>query len=128
MGLSERPVCGIVLTCPLTLPAGTLLNRLLDLPLFLRIPVCAVALSAIIIVCASKTFPAAPMLVIFAWVIAAIAFAGALLIAYFVVVAGWNTWSFDHDTTEAQWLCLDGESSGMHGSHHEGDSHLNTSD
>jgi hypothetical protein len=88
------------------------LNRILELPLFLRIPVCAIALTAIAIVFASKIFPAVSMLIIFAWVIAAIAAAGVLLIAYFVVIAGWNTWSLDHSAAEAQWLCVDGESSG----------------
>jgi hypothetical protein len=87
------------------------LNRILELPLFLRIPVCAIALSAIVVIFASKTFPTVPILVIFAWAIAVIAGVGVLLIAYFVVVAGWNTWSLDHGAAEAQWLCVDGESS-----------------
>lgn len=83
------------------------------MPLFVRIAACVIALSALAVLFASKTFPAVPLLVIFAWVVGAVAVAGVLLIGYFVIVAGWNTWTLDHGVTDTQWLWFDGEPPGL---------------
>jgi hypothetical protein len=96
-------------------PARQILNRILNLPLFIRIPVCAVALAVIVLLFASRIFPGVPLVVLFALGIGAVAVAGVFLIAYFVVVAGWNTWSLDHGVTDTQWLRFDGEPSVLHG-------------
>jgi hypothetical protein len=85
-------------------------NRLPELPLSIRIPVCAVALAAILILFASRTFPEVPLLAVFAWAVGAVAIAGALYIAYFVLVAGWHTWSADHAAADSCLLRFDNES------------------
>lgn len=100
------------------------MNRLLELPLFVRIVACVIALSAIMVLLACKIFPGIPLLVAFAWVIGVIAVAGVLLIVYFVVIAGWNTWSLDHGMTDTQWLWFDGEPSGLQKSRDDGNSVL----
>lgn len=97
------------------------MNRLPELPLSIRLSVCAIALVAIATLFASRTFPGVPPLAVFAWTIGAVAIAGALYIAYFVLVAGWHTWSTDHASADAQWLRFDSELHTLQALQEEGD-------
>lgn len=105
---------------PLPAPVRAV-NRLPELPLSIRLPVCATALAAILILFASRTFPDVPLLAVFAWAVGAVAIAGALYIAYFVLVAGWHTWSTDHAAADSRWLRFDSELHALHALREDGD-------
>lgn|GEM_PF-4115768 len=85
------------------------MDRFHQLPAFTRAVIATVLVAVAGYGVAVAFFPAAPFALVLACIIAAIAFGGLLVVLYFVVVAGWNTWGHDPAAIENSWLASDTE-------------------